>query len=59
MCDLHRKLSIEDDVTDGAWNTHDEIKNIYGILVRKPYTKYHLGFLDTDDKIILQLVLDE
>jgi hypothetical protein len=58
MCDLHRKLSTKEDVTYGPWNTHD-IKNIYGILVRKPYTKYHLGFLDTDDKIILQMILDE
>ena len=45
MCDLHRMLSIKEDVTDGASKTRDEIKNIYGILVKKPYTKMPFGIL--------------
>jgi hypothetical protein len=43
MSDLHRMLSVKEDVTDGACKTCDEIKNIYDILVRKPYTKILFG----------------
>jgi hypothetical protein len=38
-------LSIKEDVTGGASKTRDEIKNIYGILVMKPYTKMPFGIL--------------
>lgn len=45
MCDLHRVLSVKEDVTDGARKSPDDIKNIYGILVRKSYTKIPFGIL--------------
>jgi len=45
MCDLHRMLTVKEDMTDGACKTRDEIKNIFGILVRKPYTKIPFGIL--------------
>ena len=44
MCDLHRMLPIKEDVTDGSRKTRDEITNIPGILVRKPYTKIPFGY---------------
>jgi hypothetical protein len=38
-------FSIKGDVTDGACKARDEIKKIYGILIRKPYTKIQFGIL--------------
>lgn len=45
MCNLHRMFTVKEDVTDGACKTRDEIKNIFDILVRKPYTKMPFGIL--------------